>query len=158
MNYASLGEEFHFSSTLRAEYYDALEKLLFFNKKQPSFLEGIEKSIEQYGVPVIVADSVSLRIRTQLLDEVQNLFVFDGKTEGARLIGSVVYFRPTLSEMRIVHIAVDEDYVFGGKFADRSLTVQMIKKMKEIARKIKGIELLSLEYRADFSIPIREKL
>ena len=148
--------ECHFSSKLSRKYYKALEKLLFFNKKQAFLIRDIEKSIEEYGVPRIVADGETFRITTGSINDVQNLFAFDSETEDANLIGFILYYRPTLNKMIILHIAVDENYAFDGKFSDQTLTIQLINKVKEIALKIRGIELLSIAYGKDFTIPIRE--
>jgi hypothetical protein len=148
--------EFYFSSKLSRKYYKALEKLLFFNEKQALFIRDIEKNIEEYGVPRIVADGETLRIKTASINDVQNLFAFDREAEDADLIGLIVYFRPTLKKMIVLHIAVDENYTFDGKFSDQTLTIQLIDKVREIALKIKGIELLSISYGRDFTISIRE--
>ena len=148
--------EFYFSSKLSRKYNKALEKLLFFNKKQAFFIRDIEKSIEEYGAPRIVADGETLRIKTGSINDVQNLFAFDSKAEDANLIGFILYFRPTLKKMIVLHIAVDENYTLDGKFSDQTLTIQLINKVREIALKIKGIEFLSIAYGRDFTIPIRE--
>ena len=148
--------EFYFSSKLSRKYYKALEKLLFFNKKQAVFIRNIEKSIEEYGIPRIVADGETLRIKTGSINDVQNLFAFDSKAEDANLIGFILYFRPTSNKMIVLHIAVDENYSFDGQFSDQTLTIQLINKVREIALKIKGIEFLSIAYGRDFTIPIRE--
>ena len=148
--------EFYFSSKLSRKYYKSLEKLLFFNEKQALFIRDIEKSIEEYGVPKIVADGETLRIKTTLINDVQNLFAFDSEAEDANLIGLILYFRPTLNKMIVLHIAVDENYTFDGKFSDQTLTIQLIDKVREIVLKIKGIELLSIAYGRDFTISIRE--
>ena len=76
--------------------------------------------------------------------------------EDANLIGFILYFRPTLHKMIVLHIAVDENYTLDGKFSDQTLTIQLINKVREIALKIKGIEFLSIAYGRDFTIPIRE--
>jgi hypothetical protein len=148
--------EFYFASKLSRKYYKALEKLLFFNEKQALFIRDIEKNIEEYGVPRIVADGETLRIKTTLINDVQNLFAFDSEAEDANLIGLILYFRPTLNKMIVLHIAVDENYTFDGKFSDQTLTIQLIDKVREIVLKIKGIELLSIAYGRDFTISIRE--
>jgi len=148
--------EFYFSSKLSRKYYKSLEKLLFFNEKQALFIRDIEKNIEEYGVPRIVADGETLRIKTTLINDVQNLFAFDSEAEDANLIGLILYFRPTLNKMIVLHIAVDENYTFDGKFSDQTLTIQLIDKVREIVLKIKGIELLSIAYGRDFTISIRE--
>jgi hypothetical protein len=115
--------ECHFSSKLSRKYYEALEKLLFFNEKQAFLIRDIEKSVEEYGVPMIVADGETLRIKTGSINDVQNLFAFDSAAEDANLIGFILYYRPTLNKMIVLHIAVDENYAFDGKFSDHALLI-----------------------------------
>ncbi len=148
--------EFHFSSKLSRKYYEALEKLLFFNKKQAFLVRDIERSIEEYGVPRIVVDGETLRIETGSINDVQNLFAFDSEAEYADLVGFILYFRPALNKMIVLHIAVDEDYAFDGKFSDQALTIRLISKVREIALRIRGVEFLSIAYGRDLTIPIRE--
>jgi len=149
-------KKFHFSSKLSRKYYESLEELLFFNKKQVFLIRDIEKSIEEYGAPRIVVGGETLRIETGLINDVQNLFAFDSAAEDAELVGFILYFRPALNKMIVLHIAVDEDYAFDGKFSDEALTIRLISKVREIALRIRGVEYLSIAYGRDFTIPIRE--
>jgi len=146
----------HFSSKLNRKYYEALEELLFFNKKQGFLIRDIERCIEQYGTPGIVADGETLRIGTDSINDVQNLFAFDGESEDARLIGFILYFRPASEKIVVLHLAVDEDYAFDGKFSDQALTMRLIGKVREIALRIRGVEYLSIAYGRDLIIPVKE--
>lgn len=147
--------KFHFSSKLSRKYYEALEELLFFNKKQGILIDDIEKSIEEYGAPGIVVDGETLRIGTDSINGVQNLFAFESDAEDAKLIGFILYFRPASNKIVILHIAVNEDYAFDGKFSDQALTMRLISRVREIALKIRGVEFLSIAYGRDFTIPVR---
>lgn len=148
--------KFHFSSKLSRKYYEALEELLFFNKKQGFLIRDIEKSIEEYGAPGIVVDGETLRIWTDSIHDVQNLFAFDSETEDAKLIGFILYFRPASNKIVVMHIAVNEDYAFDGKFSDQALTIRLISKVREIALRIRGVEYLSIAYGRDLTIPVKE--
>jgi hypothetical protein len=97
-----------------------------------------------------------LRIQTGSINDVQNLFAFDSETEDANLIGFILYFRPTLKKILVLHIAVSEDYTFDGKFSNQTLTIHLINKVKEIAYKIRGIESVDIAYGRDLTIPVRE--
>jgi hypothetical protein len=146
----------HFSSKINRKYHEALEELLFFNKKQGFLIRDIEKSIEEYGTPRIFVDGETLRVGTDSIDNIQNLFAFDSEAEDARLIGFVLYFRPASNKMVVLHLAVDEDYAFDGKFSDQALTMRLISKVREIALRIKGVEYLSIAYGRDLTIPVKE--
>jgi hypothetical protein len=149
-----------FSSKLPRHYLDALENLFFFNENQSDFMKTIEKSIERFGAPKIVIEGKYLRFKIGSLNNVQCLFAFDCKAEDANLIGLIIYFRNTINNMTILHIAIDEDYTISGRFSNQMLAVKLINKVKEIALKIKGVEILSIAYKGDFeemiTFPIRE--
>jgi len=148
-------KKYHFSSKLSTNYREALEELLLFNKKQADYIEDIEKSIEEFGAPRVVTEGETLRIKIGAIDDVQCLFALNSKTEDANLIGLIIYFRCALNNIRVLHIAVDKDYAFDGKFSAQNLTWQLIGKVRESALKIKGIESLSIAYRR-ITFPIRE--
>jgi len=59
------------TSGLSADYYEALEKLLFFNSEQSHVLVQIEQAVAEFGMPKIVNDGGWLRIRLAQLDEAQ---------------------------------------------------------------------------------------
>ncbi len=145
----------HFLSKLSANYREALEELLLFNKKQLDYIEDIEKSIEEFGAPRVVTEGETLRIRIGSLNDVQCLFALDSEGEDANLIGLIIYCRYTLNDITVLHIAVDKDYTFDGRFSAQNLTWQLIQKVRESALKIKGIESLNIAYRR-ITFPIRE--
>ncbi|MEW6584938.1 MAG: hypothetical protein AB1442_04925 [Nitrospirota bacterium] len=137
---------FHFTSKARIRHRDALENLLLFNRKQSNHVVGIEKSIEEFGVPAIADDGESLRIQVGSLRDVQCLFAFDGDAADADLVGVIIYHRQTFDNMTVLHIAVDEEYTFDGKFSDQILTIQLINRVREIALQIKGVESVTIAY------------
>jgi hypothetical protein len=147
-------KKYHFLSKLSTNYREALEELLLFNKKQLDYIEDIEKSIKEFGAPRVVTEGETLRIKIGSND-VQCLFALDSKTEDANLIGLIIYFRCALNNITVLHIAVDKDYTFDGRFSAQNLTGQLIRKVRESALKIKGIESLSIAYRR-ITFPIRE--
>jgi len=148
-------EKYHFLSKLSTNYREALEGLLLFNKKQSDYIEDIEKSIEEFGAPRVVTEGETLRIKIGSINDVQCLFALDGKTENANLIGLIIYLRCALNNITVLHIAVDKDYTFNGRFFAQNLTGQLIGKVKESALRIKGVESLSIAYRR-ITFPIRE--
>jgi len=137
---------FHFTSKASIRYRDALENLLLFNRKQSDHVAGIEKSIEEFGVPTIADDGENLRIKVGSLRDVQCLFAFGSDAADADLVGVIIYYRQTFDNLTVLHIAVDEEYTFDGKFSDQILTIQLINRIKEIALQIKGVESVTIAY------------
>ena len=62
------------------------------------------------------------------------------------LVGLAIYYRDSLDNIDLVHIAVDEKYSSTGKYADKLLVLHMINKLKKIALKIKGIKTITVKY------------
>ncbi len=62
------------TSKLPANQRAALEQLLFFNVNQHRVRDGIQQSIETYGVPEIYEQDGGLRVRVGDIAGVQTLF------------------------------------------------------------------------------------
>ena len=88
------------------------------------------------------ADGRLLRVKVEKLDEVQTLFALDGDT----LVGVLVYSRVTLERLAVIHIVVGADYCLNGKFAQKMLVMRMLGLLRNIARRINGIETMRLMY------------
>jgi len=148
-------EKYHFLSKLSANYREALEDLLLFNEKQSDYMDDIANSIEKYGAPEVVNERETLRIKIGSLDDAQCLFALDSKAEDANLIGLIIYFRCAFNNITVLHVAVDKEYTFDGKFSAQNLTWQLIEKVKASAVKIRGVESLIISYR-NITFPIKE--
>ena len=55
------------------------------------------------------------------------------------LVGLGIYYRDSLDNIDLVHIAVDEKYSSTGKYADKLLVLQIINELKKIALTYKDI-------------------
>src|SRR5215467_8629255 len=97
-----------FSSVLRSEYRDDLEALIFFNPQQERVEAAVIQCIEKYGKLGIAVDGELLRVRVEGLADIQSLFAFDGAESQAtdRLVGLIVYVRPNLETIVVLHVAV----------------------------------------------------
>ena len=129
-----------YTSALEPEYGEALEQLMFFNPGQQTALSAILDSLETFGSPSVYVDGGRLRVKVEKLDEVQTLFALDSDT----LVGVLVYCRIPLERLTVIHIAVDHDYSSHGKFANRLLVPRMLELLRTNARRIKGVETISV--------------
>lgn len=133
-----------FSSTLGRQYKNDLEQLLFFNPQQYDVQAGIVESIARYGQPRIVIEEERLRVCVAGLPEVQTLFAL---TEPAReLIGAMVYVRSDRETLVLLHVGIKEDFTLAGERAEAMVLVQLLAKLREIARRLKGVEAIMLMY------------
>jgi hypothetical protein len=142
-----------FTSNLNPAYRDALEELLFFNPGQMNALGPIMEAVEKFGAPELYAEEKQLRVRVGKLAEVQSIFALDGE----HLAGVLVYARTELQRLMVLHIAVAGDYSARGAQADALLVMRLLDTLRCSARRIKGIERISLLYgvRGAREFPIR---
>ena len=129
-----------YTSLLKPEYREALERLMFFNPGQQSALAAILDSLEAFGSPSVYVDGERLRVKVEKLDEVQTLFALDGDT----LVGVLIYSRILLERLTVIHIAVDHDYSSYGRHAHNMLVMRMLELLRNSARRIKGVETIRL--------------
>ena len=130
-----------FSSTINPEQRGVLERVFFFNKNQKEYYFDIKHLIESYGKPEIVEENDKLYLNFEKID-CQNIFTIIDHN----LVGLAIYYRDSLDNIDLVHIAVDEKYSSTGKYADKLLVLQMINKLKKNALKIKGIKTITVKY------------
>lgn len=130
----------HYTSVLKPQYSDELERLMFFNPGQQNALEAILDSLDTFGAPSMYVDGSQLRVKVEKLDEVQTLFALDGET----LAGVMIYSRILRECMTVIHIAVDEDYSSTGKFSNQMLVMRMLGLLRKSARQIKGVNTIRL--------------
>jgi hypothetical protein len=134
------------TSQLSADYHEELESLLFFNSKQAHVLAQIEQAVADFGLPKIVADNGSLRIRLAKLDEAQSLYVLQPATPRPVLVGLLVYYRRSVSEMVVIHMALDEDYLAETGQSGDEVLVEIVRQFREQLKRIRGVETLGFCY------------
>jgi hypothetical protein len=135
-----------FSSRVPIECRVELEELLFLNPRQHLVREGILNSLERFGHPKVVAAANGLAVKVGDL-EAQTLFAFDRGRKSAAPVGAVIFIRTGREEMSIMHVAVHEDYALHGAEAGVGLGVTLVEKVKEIARRVVGIQRIVFFYR-----------
>jgi len=144
-----------FSSALRVHYHDELERLLFFNPQQKRALRGIHHSVLEFGVPTIQEVQGKLRVSLEAFPEAQALFALEDLGEEPRLVGVMVYARVEPQTLAMLHIAVHQDFSQSGKRADAQLVPRFIAQLREIGRRIKGVETVDLKYARSLKLPVR---
>ena len=56
---------FNYTSTLKTEYCEELERLMFFNPHQQTALTSIVDSLQKFGSPSVYTDSGLLRVKVE---------------------------------------------------------------------------------------------
>lgn len=133
-----------FSSVLSSTYYGDLETLMFFNPQQGKVQSGVIESVERYGKPQISHDGDRLRINVGSFSAVQTLFALEGD---GNLLGVVAYVREDLETIAILHIAVREEFSALGNHADMMLVMRLINKVREVAKRVKGVRSVTITYK-----------
>jgi hypothetical protein len=130
------------TSKLAADQRTALEQLLFFNVNQHRVRDGIQQSIETYGVPEIQERDGSLRIRVGDIEGVQTLFAVD---PNGRPLGVAVFVRLARDRFVVLHLGVEPRL----RSASESNTPVLLRLMHEIrsaARRTHGVHSIELVY------------
>ncbi|WP_354635507.1 hypothetical protein [Planktothricoides raciborskii] len=149
-----------FSSVLNSDYYDDLEKLMFFNPQQEKVRNEVISAVERYGQPKIYRDGDRLRIGVGSFSMVQALFALNGQKADRQLLGMIAYMRENPDNMAILHIVVREDYSAVGIHGNEMLLMHLIDRVREIAAKIKGISCVTLAYKSEkiTKIPVKHRM
>ena len=130
-----------------------LENLLFFNPRQHLVREGIIESLEHFGHPQLfeAPDGLSVRIKDH---DIQTLFAFDRDRRSDSVAGVILFLRTSRSEVAVLHVAVHPDYALQGDHVGTGLGVVLVEKVKEICRRIVGVERIVFFYRREVVIRV----
>lgn len=144
---------FRFVSRLPGGFREELESMLYFNPQQKKVLREVIQVIDGYGPPEVVEDDGLLRVDVRLLPGSQCLFAMDGP-EGDQLAGLIVFYRRDEEVVLVPHLAVKEQYSTAGPHAGERLVSQMLGKVVEIARQLRGVRSVELAYRQGLTVPV----
>jgi hypothetical protein len=61
----------------------------------------------------------------------------------------IVFFRETLDNITILHIAVKEEYTMTCSNGKSYITINLIEQLRKLASKLKGIRTLTIFYHKD---------
>lgn len=138
--------DFVLTSQLKVEYYDELEKLFFFNTRQSRLTEQITKAVSDFGSPQLVNNNGYLRIHIGKMDDVQTLYAMQSTDSRPALIGVLVYYRRSSTEITVLHSALDHEYLRQAGLASDFVFVEILRRFRWKLRQVKGMELLSFCY------------
>ena len=130
----------HFTSYLSQVYQDELERLMFFNSGQQAVHATIEQAIERFGSPTITVENGKIKILMNNLIDAQSLFTLINK----KLVAVMIYSRLTPETITVIHVAIDEDYTAGGRYAQRMVMLRQLAILRKSAQRIRGVRYISL--------------
>ena len=145
--------QIHFTSVLRGVFRHALEQLLFFNENQGKTHSAILSAMECYGAPRVVLLNGRLRVTLDSGVEAQTLFALEQTKASQSLVGVVVYTRDGES-LVVLFVAVREDFATRGPRAKEALFFRIVDQMKGIARRLRGIQSVTVFCPAKLEIPV----
>ncbi len=131
------------TSKLPVQHRDALEQLLFFNVNQHRVRNGIQQSIETYGVPEIYEHEGGLRVRVGDIAEVQTLFAV---AESGKPLGVAVFVRSAHERFVVLHLGVEPRAGAIPKVNTRVL-IKLMHEIRSTARRTRGVERIELVYK-----------
>lgn len=132
-----------FRSSLDAAQRLALERLLFFNENQHVSAVQVTDTASTFGAPSILEHhgKVSLKFRSGAAP--QTLFAVCERGPRADVVGVVVFTR--LGDvLRILFVAVHEDYASNGRYSSQLLLLRIIREVRAVGRRIKGVSRVTV--------------
>ena len=98
-----------FTSVISKKHRDDFERIMFFHSQQNQFTEQITHVINTFGFPTIIESGDALRIVIAGLEDCQTLAAYDSEDDDAVLLGVIVYYRKSVEEVVVLHVAVAEE-------------------------------------------------
>ncbi len=87
--------------------------------------------------------------------DVQTLYALYDDGEDIKLVGILIYLRTNIKEIFVLQIAIREEWSVTGEYAQYNVLGQLIGRLRGIAQRLRGIELINLSYSGkDVKIPI----
>jgi hypothetical protein len=135
-----------FTSSIAAFHRETLEHLLYFNPLQHRYFDDIKAAIEEMGLPQIVVQNGTLRIRIGAYHDSQSIFAVTRHEDHEEVAGVIVYHRDTMESLLVLHVVVDDVYALNGERARELLAFRLIDQVKKAARTIKGVKTIRIIY------------
>lgn len=133
------------TSKLALDQRPALEQLLFFNANQHRVRLGIQQSIATYGIPEIVEDNGSLRIRVGDIAGVQTLFAV---SETGHPFGVAVFVRLAEERFVVLHLGV-EPRLGPSPDVNTPVLLKLMHEIRSAARRTRGVDRIELVYKQE---------
>lgn len=135
--------DLEYRSELPSVLLDALERLLFFNPNQNGVQSAIVEALNLYGSPEIVSRRSGISVALTAAPDAQCLFALARGNGSVDLAGVLVYLRRG-NQLVIVHIAVAT--ATSGSASSRGIARSMIRTLRRVAQRLRGVESLVLFY------------
>lgn len=142
------------TSSVPEEMRREVEDLFFFNPRQAHFEKAIEAVVMRGGQPQLCSENGRVWIGSPG-GTTQCLFACDGRVPGQPPIGVMVYSRPALDRLEIVHIAVHPKYTSDVATTGPGLATVLVGRVLEIAHALRGVRHVDLGYRPGASLRVR---
>jgi hypothetical protein len=132
------------TSKLPVDQRAALEQLLFFNVNQHRVRNGIQQSIETYGVPEIFEQDGGLRVRVGDIAGVQTLFAI---SDIGRPVGVAVFVRSAHERFAVLHLGVDPRLSIMTPEVNTRVLLKLMHEIRRAARRTRGVDRIELVYK-----------
>ena len=123
-----------FQSTLTTDHREALERLMFFNRRQREAETAVTRAVEMFGSPTIVSEPSGVRVAVGACPDVQCLFAIERGRRSDALAGMVIYLRTAVQEVLVLHIAVADRY--GRKGLE--VVAALVRTVRAAAQRLRG--------------------
>jgi len=100
------------SNRINEIYYGNLEKIFYLNSRQHFHIKAIERMVEKYGNPKIIEKDGYLEMTSEKCSDSRSLFI----SKGPALIGVLIYYQSSNTNIEIIHIALNNDYSMNNLF------------------------------------------
>jgi len=137
-----LRDSFVIKSSLDVDHRAALEHLFFFNVNQERVRPGIQYSVENFGVPEIIEERGSLRIRVGDIDNVKTLFAV---SHFGAPVGVAVYVCMARERFVVLHLVV-EPRLRSSNEVNTPVLLELMREIRSTARRMPGVERIELGY------------
>jgi hypothetical protein len=127
---------------LDVDHRAALEHLFFFNVNQERVRPGIQYSVENFGVPEIIEERGSLRIRVGDIDNVKTLFAV---SHFGAPVGVAVYVCMARERFVVLHLVV-EPRLRSSNEVNTPVLLELMREIRSTARRMPGVERIELGY------------
>lgn len=97
---------------IKSDYRNYLEKLFYHNQRQRFHIKAIERMVEKYGNPKIIEKDGYLEMTSEKCSDSRSLFI----SKGPALIGVLIYYQSSNTNIEIIHIALNNDYSMNNLF------------------------------------------
>jgi hypothetical protein len=142
-----------FRSEIGEHYSDEFERIMFFNLQQKRYSKNIASVIGTFGVPRITNQDGKIRIAIDGLPDCQTIAAFDSDGPDAALLAVMVFFRKSIEDVIVLHVAVTEECSQRGVYSDELVVPRLLAAFFENMRKVAGVQRISIAYGGDQKRP-----